>query len=286
MGGFLLFAAITKEAQQMKQLVVFVIAALVCACAWQPASAQSWNIQIVDDGGDTGYGSRVGAASDGTPYILYHGYSGWIKLAWWISTGVETGGWDRITLSQRDIYHNTMDLEVDGADGIHVVMTNSAGGNKMYYGVFDHATKTWSLPLEQVGTDYGNLSLALRDSLGTIIPSIAYAKPGTPYSLYVTTRDPGSGIWYPQMVYDDYSTGRPSIAVDSAGKLHVSYQERAGYNLMYATNSSGIWVSEYVDIAGIVGTYSAIVIDSGDVPYIVYYDDTNRDLKYAKLDNS
>ena len=270
----------------MKRLFILSAVALVCAGAWSPAAAQSWNIQIVDDAGNTGQRSRVAATSDGTPYIFYQGNGSNLTLAWWVSTGAETGGWDRDVLSYSDVYHYAIDMEVDPSDQLHVAFSKYAGGVGLLYGIFDHATKSWSLAPAVLTSDVGNVSLALRDSSGTIIPSLAYSAASSPYELYVATRDPDLGTWHIQVVYDDYRTESPSIAVDAAGKLHVSFYESVGDNLMYATNASGVWVSEYVDVVGIVGLYSAIVIDAGDIPYIVYYDDTNNNLKYAKLDNS
>ena len=38
-----------------------------------------------------------------------------------------------------------------------------------------------------------------------------------------------------------------------------------------------------VDVVGDVGKYSGIVVDSGNVVHIAYYDATNGDLKYATL---
>jgi hypothetical protein len=270
----------------MRRGLILLAAAVMCAGASSPAGAQSWNIQIVDDAGTTGYHSRVVATSDGTPYIFYLGNNSYLTMAWWVSGGAETGGWDRDVLSYQDIYRHGIDMEVDPSDEIHVAFSKSTGGYGLLYGIFDPATKSWSLAPEVLTSDVGHVSLALRDSSGTIIPSLAYSAAATPYELYVATRDPDLGTWNLQVVYDDYHTDRPSIAVDSAGKLHVSFYEYTGKNLMYATNASGAWVSEYVDVAGSVGEFSAIVVDAGDIPYIVYYDETNTDLKYAKLDNS
>jgi hypothetical protein len=278
-------ATLSKEVHNMRCKIMFTVLTVAMFCVAGGAFGQTWNIQIVDDAGNTGYSSRVGATSDGTPYILYQNNSGYITLAWWVSTGGGSGGWDRTILSDYDLSHYVPALEVDANDDIHVAYSVTIG-SLIKYGVFDHSSKTWSLSPEQVSDSHGNVSLALRDSLGTIIPVVAFSMASSPYRVMVAIRDPDSELWYEQTVYDDYQTSRPSIAVDSNGKLHLSFYEMVGDNLMYATNASGTWVSEYVDIAGDVGMYSAIVIDAGDVPYIVYYDNTNDDLKYAKLDNS
>jgi len=261
---------------------IFAVLFLVLGAA-QP-SAQEWNIQVVDDAGSAGYCSKITATSDGIPYILYQANGSLITLTWWVSGG-GPGGWERITWGDYDGYHIVMDVEADPYDDVHVAYTNMVSPYRIKYGVFDHATKSWSLSPEVAVTSYGDLSLAVRDSSGAIIPAIAYSQRGAPNALKITIRDPNSGVWNNDTIFDDYETDRPSIAVDSAGKLHVSFYETTGQNLMYATNTSGFWICEYVDISGDVGSQSAIAIDAGDVPYIVYYDATNTDLKYAKVTN-
>ncbi len=58
--------------------------------------------------------------------------------------------------------------------------------------------------------------------------------------------------------------------------------DATNYDLKYATNASGAWVTSTIDSAGDVGT--SIAIDSSNnvhISYYDYYDDTNADLKYA-----
>jgi hypothetical protein len=265
----------------MKCLLAFVLALGVLA---GPASAQDWNIQVVDDGGTTGWSSRVVATSDGIPYILYQDGSNNVTLAWYV-TGGGPGGWDRLTLSDRDGYHQIMGMEVDGYDKIHIAYSNMIIPYGIKYGVYDHASKAWELSPEVASTSYGDLSLALWDSSGTTIPFIAVSLRADPEDVRVMKRDPGSGSWLEEIVWDDYATDRPSIAIGAAGTAHVSFYDVTGSNLMYSTNAGGLWVTEYVDIVGAVGYYNAIVIDAGNTPYIVYYDSSSDDLKYAKLLN-
>ena len=51
-----------------------------------------------------------------------------------------------------------------------------------------------------------------------------------------------------------------------------------------ATNFSGAWVTETVDGSGAgnnVGMFNSLDLDSLEVPHISYFDDANKDLKYA-----
>jgi hypothetical protein len=73
-----------------------------------------------------------------------------------------------------------------------------------------------------------------------------------------------------------------SIAVDSAGKVHISYYDDTNDDLKYVTNSTGSWIFLKIDSAGDVGSYSSIAADSHDRVHISYYDAyPNYNLKYA-----
>jgi len=176
-----------------------------------------------------------------------------------------------------------MGLVAGPGDSLHVALSRSSP-NRIAYDIYDHSTQTWEIGWETAAAaEIGDVSLALIDSAGVVIPTIVYAAYLSPWAVRFARRDPGSGVWTVQTVFDDARGERPWIAIDSQFHAHVCFYESIGDNLMYATNASGAWVSEYVDLAGDVGQYSAIAIDTGDVPYIVYYDATNKDLKYARL---
>ena len=259
---------------------VIVILLLISA---DPAAAQTWNFQIVDDGGDVGYQSQVVVASDGTPYILYLSSGGVLKLASWVATGPGEGGWDLLFIETTGTSNYTIDLMIDSNDLLHLAWNSLSPTVRMKYAVYDPVAKTYVVPIEYFATEYGNLDLALHESGGKVYPAVAYVAGS---KLKVATRNPDSGAWTVVIAYDDNSVSNaPSIAIDSNGDCPVSFYESSGSNLVYANNANveHTWVSEYVDLPGNVGSYSSIVLDAGDVPYIVYYDATNTDLKYAKL---
>lgn len=61
-----------------------------------------------------------------------------------------------------------------------------------------------------------------------------------------------------------------SIALDSAGKVHISYQ--SSDKLKYATNASGTWQIFTVDDGGDnVGAFNSIAVDSNDKIHISYF---------------
>ncbi len=78
-----------------------------------------------------------------------------------------------------------------------------------------------------------------------------------------------------------------SIALDSAGRPHVSYYAASGKVLRHAVRTgSNTWTNETVPSAAAagsdVGKYTSIAIDAGDVVHISYIDDTADDLRYAR----
>ncbi len=76
-----------------------------------------------------------------------------------------------------------------------------------------------------------------------------------------------------------------SIALDSAGVPHIAYYDDAYGDLMFASwNGAGFNIST-IDTGGVgvvVGKYASLAIDPlTDHRHICYYDETNRNLKYA-----
>ena len=97
-----------------------------------------------------------------------------------------------------------------------------------------------------------------------------------------TATPTNSGGAIPSTVID--STGNSgaytSIAIDSYGFRHISYQDTTNYDLKYATDKTGSWVTVSVDTIGYVGDTTSIAIDSNDVVHISYVENYD-DLKYA-----
>jgi hypothetical protein len=59
-------------------------------------------------------------------------------------------------------------------------------------------------------------------------------------------------------------------------------------DLQYGCSTDGglSWSLSTIDSTGSVGSYARLAFDSADLPWIAYYDDTNKNLKVAHYDGS
>ena len=111
-------------------------------------------------------------------------------------------------------------------------------------------------------------------------PHIAYGSDHLYYSYY------NGSSWTTKTVDSSPGVGSyASLALDSAGKVHISYFDATNFTLKYATNASGDWVKKTVDNSGYVGMYTSIAVDNSDKVHISYLDISNQVLKYATNTN-
>jgi len=85
----------------------------------------------------------------------------------------------------------------------------------------------------------------------------------------------------------DPSGGDSSIAMDSNNLPHISYLGGTALTseLRYAHFNGTFWNIMVVDASSpVTGRYSSLALDSTDKSHIAYFDKTNGDLKYARLD--
>jgi hypothetical protein len=88
--------------------------------------------------------------------------------------------------------------------------------------------------------------------------------------------------WAVETVDDLGNVGQfTSLALDSAGRPHISYQDMSNLDLKYAYYDGSAWTSSTVDSDDMVGWFTSLALDSSGWPHISYLDVSNYDLKYA-----
>lgn len=139
---------------------------------------------------------------------------------------------------------------------------------------------SWQIEVVDNQGDAGkNPSLAF-DSVDR--PCISYA--GGDYSLKYARYN--GAVWQIQTV--EASAAHyllpNSLALDTADRPHISYQNNGLSILKYATWNGAVWQSEIVDRSNSPGLYNSLALDSRNRPHICYYEAINGDLKYATAD--
>ena len=133
------------------------------------------------------------------------------------------------------------------------------------------------------GSDTATVTIVVNDAVPVIAysPSSLTLTKGTAMSPTATPTNTGGAI--PSGIVSSGSNHGLfiSIALDSNGYKHISYYQITNFDLMYATDKSGSWVTTSIDTSGSVGWHTSIAIDSNDDVHISYWYQTAQDLKYA-----
>ena len=118
-------------------------------------------------------------------------------------------------------------------------------------------------------------TLTARALLLSLLAMVLLARPALALSWQITTVDSAGSVGL-----------FTSLALDSAGRPHISYFDSTNNDLKYARWDGNSWQTITVDSAGLVGYSTSLALDSLGHPHISYFDWTNNDLKYAHWDGS
>ena len=144
------------------------------------------------------------------------------------------------------------------------------------------------------GTFYLAICMVLAASLGT---AWAQEGPGEPAGVphpggradpAVFREDaPSSLPWMLETVDSGGDVGYyTSLALDAAGRPHISYRDNTNGDLKYARYDGAAWQVEVVDGGGDVGWWTSLALDAAGRPHISYQDLDNYDLKHARDDGA
>jgi hypothetical protein len=247
-----------------------------------------WTTQTVDYSGDVGLFSSISLDMKGNPVIAYYEHldnAGYTRKnlkfaffdghAWQIDT-VETGG-------SVGMY---TDIAVDSNNIAHIsYYDESNGALKHAWADLNVPSRSWNTEVidSGAGSDVGqhsSLSLDSKDEL-----HIAYYDASAQNLMYAFGN---SGSWNTSVVELLGRQGEyASIIINSQDIPYIAYYddgfeslEVAEYVGNGATYGPGQWDRTVVD-TGKVGRFASLDIDHHDVLHLSYFDDVNKDLKYA-----
>ncbi len=188
-----------------------------------------------------------------------------------------SGQWATENLDQ---YGSIPSMAVDAADAVHIAYFDFQNRQLKYV---TNTSGTWSRTV----LDSWDSQLWISPALALDTGGHAHISYYDSYNHCVKYANNASGTW--EIYSADTWTGsailltavRSDIAVDPAGRAHISYYDYFHEILRYATNSSGTWTGATVDSSPQAGVSNSIAIDSAGRVHISYHDGTYGDLKYA-----
>ncbi len=192
-------------------------------------------------------------------------------------------GWNSEIVDQASTVGSYCSIATSSTNTLHIAYYDSSK-TRLKYAKYNGTS--WDIQQADNSGSVGNYTTIAVDSLGN--PHITYYD-NSNYSLKYASYSTTTG-WETRFV--DNPTGSSqtsSLTVDHKNVPHIVYYRYGAttYSVKYASWSSVAWSTNTVDIAtGYLGKYMSIAVDSNNIPHISYYDETNADLKYAKLSNN
>jgi len=246
------------------------------------ANAESWALQFVDTGSNSGAATSLGLSEEGFPVIAYHSGTG-RKLRY---AALDSG--DKIWHIQIvDDGGEFTSLGVDSTGIVHVA----------YNDALTLQLKYWRKNQTQTSTQFIDQSSGKGGF--SYYNSLKVDRQGVPHVSYYDLRNPDGSVsddlkyaylsgagWVPQTIDGNQERGKyNSLALDANGNPQISYFDNSG-KLRYAKRSpgSGAWSTEAVDTLYDSGRFNSIQVDAAGLPHISYTALATSQLRYAHFD--
>ncbi|HOX77192.1 MAG TPA: hypothetical protein PLW31_04060 [Bacteroidales bacterium] len=257
-----------------RQIILTILVVIITLTA----TAQ-WNVQMVENVGNSGLNTNILVDSQGNQGILYKGgadgytllYSNWNGNSW-KSTNVAGG------------VYGDVSAVIDQGDTIYCVYSTGTytGSSRGLYYCKKLPGQAWSSPSRLLTGNFYEVSIEYFYDVpnGTTIPHIAYYNGILNHIFF----NPQTLNWINEIVDETSGSGvYNDIAIDNDGGIHIAYTG-GDSDLKYAFFDNTQWSIIFVDgLFENVGQFSSIEVDSDGVAHISYYDNTNHQLKHATI---
>lgn len=279
-----------------KNIVLNCLLVPVALLATTVYAGNGWNIQTVDNSGDTGYYSSVAYDSQGYPHIVYYNsstkslmYTRWTGAGWQCETLLSSSS----SAYSSHAFGQYCSIVIDDEDRPHIAYYHDrweyyygTGGSLDYtfrdYSGWHNTTVHWSGWHAYYGL-HTSIAITRDPNLGIVVPHFAYRASHTG-DLWHAWLDPNSLQWKQKLVDGAGNVGQyTSIALDDQQHIYISYYDAGGQDLKFAYYDGSQWSTQIIDSEGEVGKFTSLVLDDLGTVHITYYDETNGSLKHASL---
>lgn len=234
---------------------------------------------------NTGLYSSIDLSGDLTPHIAYYDqtkgnlyYASWNGQAW-IQTKIDQA---------RDV-GRYVSLAIDSASIPHISYYDATRGDLLYASYSIQASSWMTTTVDGLETTGQFTSITVNPANVPFISYYDYSGGSLNMAFQSPTKtwviSPIDNVGRTDLLDVGISS---SIALDSAGRPHISYYDILNKDLKYAYwdgvwPSAGSWNVSVLDSVGDVGLYSSLAIDPAtNTRHLCYYDFTNGNLKYAQ----
>lgn len=261
------------------------------SCDTACTTASNWTVITLDSTGNVGQYPSLKIDSSGNPRISYYdATNGSLKYTSCTTACTSAANWTTITVDTVGDTGQYTSLALTSAGGVRISYYD-ATLNVLKYAACDTTCTTvllnWSVAtIDTPGFDVGRFSSLALDSSGN--PKVAYYDFTNKDLRYAacTTLCLLTTSWTKTTLISTGDVGQyASLALDSSGNPRISYYDLTNKDLKYAACTStcttaGNWTHVILDATGDVGLYTFLRTDTNGT-YISYYDNTNKDLKWA-----
>ena len=233
----------------------------------------NWNIQVVDESGNSGYSSSISIDNKNNPHISY-----WKKMDKYGDKKLMYAKWNGSNWNIEEITSGVeflTSIALDKNDNPYIGFYST---NKSHFGYATFTGLNWSInfpsnfsPNMNAPGKYLDIYL---DSINNL--NIAYSDGHTGGKLYYWVSSKNKSI-----IVDGDNVKDVSIIVDSKNNPHIAYS--GGGNLKYATFNGTHWDSLRVDSEiGRGGLWPSIGLDNNNYPHITHSNSLSGYLKYVR----